>query len=84
MDSHALVGSCAQLGLRYPDDIGQAISNIVRIPEFTSYLSSGEFAEPLIFAMSGQRKAHLQVVVTRFAEGDVVFGTGHGTFAQYA
>lgn len=27
---------------------------------------------------------HVGAAVTRFAEGDLVFGTGHGTFAQYA
>lgn len=58
------------LQLRYPDDVGQAVSNIVRFPEFTSYLNAGEFAEPLVFATAGQRKLYLQLVVTRFAEGD--------------
>lgn len=60
------------LSLRYPDDIGQAISNIVRIPAFTSYLNAGNFSEPLVFSTGGPRKLHLQLVVTRFAEGDVL------------
>lgn len=62
--------ACTLLALRYPDDVGQAVSNIVRIPEFTSYLNAAEFAEPLVFATAGQPRLHLQLVVTRFAEGD--------------
>ena len=44
------------LGLRYPDDIGQPISNIVRVPAFAEYLSAGEYTEPLIFETSGDPK----------------------------
>lgn len=60
------------LALRYPDDIGQAITNLVREPEFIDYLDSGSFDEPLVFETGGVRKLHLQLVVTRFAEGDTL------------
>jgi two-component system phosphate regulon sensor histidine kinase PhoR len=60
------------LALRHPDDIGQAITNLVREPEFSDYLNSGDYTEPLVYATSGVVRRHLQVVVTRFAEGDTL------------
>jgi two-component system phosphate regulon sensor histidine kinase PhoR len=35
------------LGIRYPQDAGQRIENLVRHPEFNTYLKNGEFEEPL-------------------------------------
>ncbi|QFU76073.1 phosphate regulon sensor histidine kinase PhoR [Halioglobus maricola] len=60
------------LALRYPDDIGQAISNIVRVPEFAEYLSTADYSVPLVFETTGEIKHHLQLVVTQFAEGDTL------------
>lgn len=60
------------LGLRYPDDTGQSISNLVRVPEFKEYISAGNYAEPLVFATAREIPRHLQLVVTRFAEGDTL------------
>ncbi len=58
------------LGLRYPEDAGQAITNLVRSPEFIQYLQAGRFEEPLQFTGGADRRRHLQLIVTRFAEGD--------------
>jgi two-component system phosphate regulon sensor histidine kinase PhoR len=58
------------LGLRYPQDTGQAITNLVRYPDFSTYVQAGEYSEPLYFFTNGDRKQHLQVVITRFGEGD--------------
>ena len=60
------------LTLRYPDDIGQAITNLVREPEVIRYLQAADFAEPLVFESGGTRKSNLQLIVTRFAEGDTL------------
>lgn len=60
------------LELRYPDDIGQAITNLVRVPEFKEYIHAGQYSEPLIFATAGEMRLYLQLVVTRFAEGDTL------------
>lgn len=60
------------LELRYPDDIGQAITNLVRVPEFNEYIQAGEYAEPLVFSTAGEFRLYLQLVVTRFAEGDTL------------
>lgn len=60
------------LALRYPDDIGQAVTNLVREPEFSDYISSGDYSEPLVYATSGVVKRHLQLIITQFAEGDTL------------
>lgn len=62
----------ALLGLCYPDDAGQAITNLVRIPEFFQYLNAGEYSEPLVFITAGEKPRHVQLVVTQFAEGDTL------------
>ena len=58
------------LGLRYPQDTGQAITNLVRHPDFNQYVAEQRYAEPLYFATDGEQKLHLQVIITRFGEGD--------------
>ncbi|RLQ23003.1 phosphate regulon sensor histidine kinase PhoR [Seongchinamella sediminis] len=60
------------LGLRYPDDVGQAITNLVREPAFIRYLDAREYAEPLVFEAGGSTKSFLQLIVTRFAGGDTL------------
>ncbi len=60
------------LALRYPDDTGQAISNIVRVPEFANYLADGDFSEPLIFETASETRLYLQVVATQFSDGDTL------------
>ncbi|NCF16779.1 MAG: phosphate regulon sensor histidine kinase PhoR [Haliea sp.] len=58
------------LGLRFPQDTGQAITNLVRHPDFSAYVHAGQYAEPLDLFTSGDSKLHLQVTITRFGEGD--------------
>ncbi|MEP4147998.1 MAG: phosphate regulon sensor histidine kinase PhoR [Halioglobus sp.] len=60
------------LGLQYPEDTGQLITNLVRLPEFNEYLESGDYSQPLVFETTGNIKRHLQLVVTQFAEGDTL------------
>jgi two-component system phosphate regulon sensor histidine kinase PhoR len=58
------------LGLRFPEDMGQAITNLVRYPDFTDYVHKGEFIEPLYLETSGDIQLYLQVIITSFGEGD--------------
>jgi two-component system phosphate regulon sensor histidine kinase PhoR len=58
------------LGLHYPRDTGQAITNLVRQPEFTRYVQAGDYEEPLLFYPDSGRQVFLQVLITRFGEGD--------------
>ena len=58
------------LGLRHPEDSGQAIGNLVRYPAFIDYLAEGDYDTPLNFEAGADENLHLQVVVSRFGEGD--------------
>ncbi len=58
------------LGLQYPRDQGQALLNLVRIPEFNKYYLAGNFAEPLVIRLGGETLQVLQFEVTLFGAGD--------------
>ncbi len=58
------------LALQFPEDSGQAITNLVRHPDFKSYVSAGDYADPLYLYTNGDSKRHLQVIITRFGKGD--------------
>ena len=58
------------LGLRYPQDKGQNLLSLVRYPEFSSYLISADYAEPLTFSTNDFPARHLQVEVSSFGIGD--------------
>nr|WP_318382466.1 phosphate regulon sensor histidine kinase PhoR [uncultured Enterobacter sp.] len=54
------------LGLRWPDDNGQNILNLLRYPEFTRYLKHQEFDKPLHLVLSNGR--HLEIRVMPYSE----------------
>ncbi|MFV0477385.1 MAG: phosphate regulon sensor histidine kinase PhoR [Parahaliea sp.] len=58
------------LGLQYPRDQGQALLNLVRIPEFNHYFLSGDFSEPLQLRLNGDVLQVLQFEITPFGMGD--------------
>ena len=58
------------LGLRYPEDRGQGVLNLVRIPEFHRYFRKANYSEPLQINISGEQELFLQIDVTRFGQGD--------------
>lgn len=58
------------LGLRYPDDSGQAILNLVRVPEFHKYFLDSDYSQSLQINIGGEVDLFLQIEVTRFGEGD--------------
>ncbi|MFU9138405.1 phosphate regulon sensor histidine kinase PhoR [Erwinia tasmaniensis] len=55
------------LGLRWPEDNGQNILNLLRYPEFTRYLRQREFTRPLMLVLNSQR--HLEFRVMSYSEG---------------
>jgi len=57
------------LGLRYPDDRGQTLTNLVRAPEFNAYFLGDDYASPLQYCTTGDVPSHLRVEITRFGEG---------------
>jgi two-component system, OmpR family, phosphate regulon sensor histidine kinase PhoR len=59
------------LGLRYPEDKGQMLTNLVRAPEFVLYFQSREYAKPLQYLAIGKGgKSHLRVEITRFGDSE--------------
>ncbi|MGL4036307.1 phosphate regulon sensor histidine kinase PhoR [Kosakonia cowanii] len=54
------------LGLRWPDDNGQNILNLLRYPEFTQYLKSQSFRKPLNLVLNNGR--HLEIRVMPYSE----------------
>ncbi len=57
------------LGLR-STDIGQALMNLVRSPEFLRYFNRGEFGDSLEYRAAGEAGAWLRVEITPFGTGD--------------
>lgn len=59
------------LGLRCPEDTGQTLTNLVRVPEFNRYFLSKDYKTPLQYMAGGSaEKTYLRVEITRFGEGD--------------
>lgn len=58
------------LGLRYPADRGQALLNLVRLPEFHRYFLAGSFQDPLQLRLKSEHEQFLQFAVTPFGSGD--------------
>lgn len=54
------------LGLRYPDDIGQTLTNLVREPEFNAYFLGDEYDAPLQYSSLGESTRHIRLEITRF------------------
>ncbi|TNV17217.1 phosphate regulon sensor histidine kinase PhoR [Buttiauxella sp. B2] len=50
------------LGLRWPDDNGQNILNLLRYPEFTRYLSQKDFSRPLTLVLNNGRHLEFRVM----------------------
>ena len=57
------------LGLR-STDIGQALMNLVRSPEFLRYFNRGEFGDSLEYRAAGEADTWLRVEITPFGTGD--------------
>jgi two-component system, OmpR family, phosphate regulon sensor histidine kinase PhoR len=59
------------LGLRYPEDTGLTLTNLVRVPEFNRYFLSKDYTTPLQFMVVGNtEKTYLRVEITRFGESE--------------
>ncbi|MBL7637018.1 MULTISPECIES: phosphate regulon sensor histidine kinase PhoR [Atlantibacter] len=54
------------LGLRWPDDNGQNILNLLRYPEFTNWLKARQFTRPLNLVLNNGR--HLEFRVMPYSE----------------
>ncbi|MDU1950754.1 phosphate regulon sensor histidine kinase PhoR [Atlantibacter hermannii] len=58
------------LGLRWPDDNGQNILNLLRYPEFTNWLKGKQFTRPLNLVLNNGR--HLEFRVMPYSEDQLL------------
>ncbi|HET8711428.1 MAG TPA: phosphate regulon sensor histidine kinase PhoR, partial [Spongiibacteraceae bacterium] len=56
------------LGLRFPEDSGQQILNLVRGPDFVTYFESEDYSHPLEMLSPMRSDVHLQIHVTFFGK----------------
>ena len=70
----ANASALALLGLRYPQDVGQALGNLVRDPDFATYLAQADFEQSFELETGGAAARTLEVQATSFgANRKVVF-----------
>jgi len=58
------------LGLRYPQDKGQGILNLLRAPEFHRYFLAEDYTVPLQLETNSKPALFLRIEITCFGEGD--------------
>lgn len=58
------------LGLRWPDDAGQPISNLLRSPDFVRYLSRQAFDTPIEITSPMNYDRTLELRIMRYTEGE--------------
>ena len=58
------------LGLKAPQDSGQAISNLVRDPRFKDYFARGQYLEPLDLPSPVNSRLHLQIQITEYGNNE--------------
>lgn len=58
------------LELRYPDDVGQTLSNLVRSPRFHRYFSGTDYHKPLEYMTGAPDARHLRIEITRFGASE--------------
>lgn len=56
------------LGLRFPEDTGQQILNLVRSPDFVTYFEAEDYSRPLEMLSPLRGDVHLQIHVTFFGK----------------
>lgn len=60
------------LGLRQPDDLGHRIDNLIRYPEFTAYLRSGDYAERVEIPAPGEDDHVLSIAVVPYGDNQLL------------
>ena len=58
------------LGIRFPEDRGQLLLNLIRMPQFVEYYEAGSYSTPLRILPNAESDDCLQVEISRFGEGD--------------
>ena len=60
------------LGLKWPRDRGQRLSNLIRSPDFIKHLSEGDFSEPVNIPSPLNKRVILEIRIMPYAEGQML------------
>ena len=60
------------LGIRWPDDSGQRIDNLLRAPEFAAYIAKNEFDSPCLLASPVNNELQLEIRLMAYGEEHVL------------
>lgn len=60
------------LGIRWPDDIGQRIDNLIRAPEFAEYLAHENFESPCLLISPVNAEIQLEIRIMAYGAEDVL------------
>lgn len=58
------------LGIRFPDDRGQPVLNLIRMPKFHKFFAEEDYSSPLRILPSAEGEHCLQFEISRFGAGD--------------
>ncbi len=58
------------LNLRSPQDIGQPLTNLIRLPELRDYLIEGDFKKPIEISIPGNIHQKLSIRITNYGNGE--------------
>lgn len=58
------------LGVKFPNDRGQPVMNLIRFPKFHDYFEGENYTQPMRLPPSKEGERCLQFEVSRFGEGD--------------
>jgi len=60
------------LGVRWPDDFGQRIDNLIRAPEFADYLAQENFESPCLLLSPVNSEVQLEIRIMAYGADDVL------------
>lgn len=60
------------LGIRWPDDVGQRIDNLIRAPEFAEYLAHESFESPCLLISPVNTEIQLEIRIMAYGAEDVL------------
>ena len=61
------------LGVRWPGDVGQRIDNLIRFPEFSKYLESGDFESPCLIISPINNELQLELRMMAYGSDQILF-----------
>ena len=60
------------IGVRWPGDVGQRIDNLIRFPEFSKYLASGDFESPCLIISPINSELQLELRMMAYGSDQIL------------